>query len=544
MFNHPIRLAPMAPMPPDPLHQIASPSVMQEEHPLPHAPQRRRPKLIRPRATLCNSVCQSLAHVVYQQVRIKIRLLIRKRHARAGRKPPRNHGPRGKRRRMAMRASNLRKRRLPPLARRRRSRGSRRRQHPHKIRKPLNIRKPPRARPTAAPGSSREMQRVLRSRIEQAPRRLIALLREQLARHSHLHVVRLARKQQQRLVLRLPTESRNRPVVRVAVHVPAQVRVRMSVNSHRRFSRRVRLHVRKDRRIRNGFDQPRPKYGRRYTENNVRIPALPRKRISCGQEVRLRNVATNRVGSTGDHKKVVYLAVGCSVGPPLKPRLAHRPLRRDKPRHGILRPIKSGNRDLRIVRRARSTLLRLRVARHALVGIKSRAQPLRHAVYFREPRLPILEKRRLVRRKPLQWSAGSCRPTPHARIDWPRFTLPTRANTQTQRRNHHNANTRAHPSAKCNHSRLHGLGYAHCTPSQLLTTQKGAAPGRLAPPQSRSQSASLFGRFNDLQGGSHHQKMKTGRVHPLSTYGGDQESALEKTKSAPDPFFLHLILGA
>jgi hypothetical protein len=67
----------------------------------------------------------------------------------------------------------------------------------------------------------------------------------------------------------------------------------------------------------------------------------------------------------------------------------------------------------------------------------------------------------------------------------------------------------------------------------------------MAPPQSRSQSASLFGRFNDLQGGSHHQKMKTGRVRPLSTYGGgNQESALEKTKSAPDPFFKHLIRGA
>lgn len=76
MLNHPIGLAPFAPMLPNRFHQIARSPIVQEKHPLPNSPQRRRPKLIWPRAALRNPIRQSASHVVHQQVRVQIRRLI------------------------------------------------------------------------------------------------------------------------------------------------------------------------------------------------------------------------------------------------------------------------------------------------------------------------------------------------------------------------------------------------------------------------------------------------------------------------------------
>src|SRR5207245_5743583 len=62
------------------------------------------------------------------------------------------------------------------------------------------------------------------------PRRLVPLRLEEFARDAHLDVVGLAREQQERLVLRLPAEPRNGPVVAVEVeHVvePADAKRRL-----------------------------------------------------------------------------------------------------------------------------------------------------------------------------------------------------------------------------------------------------------------------------------------------------------------------------
>ena len=65
---------------------------------------------------------------------------------------------------------------------------------------------------------------VVGHRRELAARRLVTLDLEQLVGDAHLDVVGLAREQQQRLVLRLPAEARDRAVVAVAVDLPDMVR--------------------------------------------------------------------------------------------------------------------------------------------------------------------------------------------------------------------------------------------------------------------------------------------------------------------------------
>ena len=68
----------------------------------------------------------------------------------------------------------------------------------------------------------REVERVLRRGVEETARRFVALLREKLVRDSHLDVVGLAREHEKRLVLRLPSESGNGPIVCAEVHVSAR----------------------------------------------------------------------------------------------------------------------------------------------------------------------------------------------------------------------------------------------------------------------------------------------------------------------------------
>src|SRR5262249_51454232 len=74
-----VSLGPIAGMRFDRLQQVFGASVMQEEDTLADAPQRRRPELATVGATLCDTILQANAHIVDQQVRIQVDLLIAQR---------------------------------------------------------------------------------------------------------------------------------------------------------------------------------------------------------------------------------------------------------------------------------------------------------------------------------------------------------------------------------------------------------------------------------------------------------------------------------
>src|SRR6516164_9673196 len=66
---------------------------------------------------------------------------------------------------------------------------------------------------------------VLGRGVEQTSGSLVALLREDLVGHAHFDVISLRREQEEGLVLRLPSEAGDRPVVRAAIDIAAQVGV-------------------------------------------------------------------------------------------------------------------------------------------------------------------------------------------------------------------------------------------------------------------------------------------------------------------------------
>src|SRR5262245_17949122 len=79
-------------------HQVSRPSIMEEEDALSDAPERSGSELVGAGTTLRDSVGEAFAHVVDEKVRVKIRRLIGKRSARAGRRAARDLCARGKQR--------------------------------------------------------------------------------------------------------------------------------------------------------------------------------------------------------------------------------------------------------------------------------------------------------------------------------------------------------------------------------------------------------------------------------------------------------------
>jgi hypothetical protein len=91
MLDDPARLAALAFVISDRLYQVGRPSVMEEEDPLSDTPERSGSELVRAGTALRDAVSESFAHVVYENVRVKIRRLIGKRSTRARRRATRNH---------------------------------------------------------------------------------------------------------------------------------------------------------------------------------------------------------------------------------------------------------------------------------------------------------------------------------------------------------------------------------------------------------------------------------------------------------------------
>src|SRR5260370_14366946 len=96
-------------------------------------------------------------------------------------------------------------------------------------------------------GGSREVERGLGRGVEQTARSSVALLGEELIGYPHLDVVCLAGEHEQGLVLCLPSEAGNCPVVCTAVRIAAQVRVRVPRDAQPRLEGCVGLNVRDDR---------------------------------------------------------------------------------------------------------------------------------------------------------------------------------------------------------------------------------------------------------------------------------------------------------
>src|SRR5258708_1449125 len=102
MFDDLICLAAMAAVISDGFHQIGRASIMEEEDALPDAPKRSGSELVGAGGTLRDAVGEAFAHVVDDEVRVKIRGLIRKGSGWGGRGAAGNLCARGQRGGMAM----------------------------------------------------------------------------------------------------------------------------------------------------------------------------------------------------------------------------------------------------------------------------------------------------------------------------------------------------------------------------------------------------------------------------------------------------------
>src|SRR5580692_9452610 len=112
---------------------------MEEEDALSDAPQRSGSELVRPSATLRDTVGQAVAHVVHEQVGEKGCSLIGERSTRTGRGAARNPWSGGKRRRVAMHTTNLREQVTSPFAGRCGWSGCWWSEHPHKVGKRFDV---------------------------------------------------------------------------------------------------------------------------------------------------------------------------------------------------------------------------------------------------------------------------------------------------------------------------------------------------------------------------------------------------------------------
>jgi hypothetical protein len=325
-------------------------AIVEEEDTLPDAPKRSGPELVRAGGALRNAVGQASAHVVNKEVGKKVRCLVRQGSAWDRRGAAGNHLTRGQRRRVAMGTTNFYEGRSSVGYGGRVGRRRGRSQHAHEAGKGFYVGD---NRGIGSGGSHRrrKVECVVRRRRENAGRSLVALLRKHFVGNAHFHVIGLGRKQEQGFVLRFPPETSDGAIVCAAVHVAAQDRVWVTGNTQRGLQGRIGFLVGEDGGVWDRFDQAGSKNRRRYSEDNVGIPALAGERISRGQEDKLRDVATGGVFPAADNEQRVNIAVGDAVAF-LEARFAHGAVRRDEPRHGVLCPIERRDSDQRVLRRA------------------------------------------------------------------------------------------------------------------------------------------------------------------------------------------------
>ncbi len=237
---------------------------------------------------------------------------------------------------------------------------------------------------------------VVRNRLELAGEVFFPLGLEQLVGDTLLDVVRLAREQKQRLVLRLPAETRDRAVIAVVIglagdRATGDVEIRPAFDPQRALLARVGSLVCEYRAVRDLLDQPRPEDRGGDPKDHVLIRELRR-------EVRLREAATIRTRPAGDGEQSVDTAIGGSIrGIRVRheSRLAYRPVRRDERGNEVGSAVLAGERHLRIHKRARSADCRLRMTPGATVQVHPRSEPVGNGVHFIERVQAVDEKRGL-----------------------------------------------------------------------------------------------------------------------------------------------------
>src|SRR5207249_10594679 len=171
-LDDPVCLAAAALVGPDRLDQAGGSSVMEEEDALPDAPERSGPELIGAGAALRDAVRETPAHVVDEKVGEEIHRAVGQRGARVCRGAACDRLAGGERGCVAEGTAYLCKNGPPIRGGRRLGRGSWRGQHPHEVRKRLDVRDNGRIRLGGGPRGGGEVNRAVRRSLEDAVRSL------------------------------------------------------------------------------------------------------------------------------------------------------------------------------------------------------------------------------------------------------------------------------------------------------------------------------------------------------------------------------------
>ena len=231
----------------DCLQKVGRSSVVEEENTLTETPQWRCTELIRSGMALGDVVRQPRAHLMDQQIGEEVDLFVTERSAR---RQPCHEG-----RCVTERAAGRRKQCSAVRDGGRISSGRRWREEAHEDRELHDI-----ARHVIGQRHA-EVRVIFRNSIEEAPGRFVPLILKYFVGHPLLDVVRLARKELQRLVLRFPPNSRDRTVIAIGI--------RFAVNTQGALLIAVGNPVRENRGVLNRLDQTRPEKRRGDSEDEI-----------------------------------------------------------------------------------------------------------------------------------------------------------------------------------------------------------------------------------------------------------------------------------
>src|SRR5262249_23297983 len=239
-------------------------------------------------------------------------------------------------------------------------------------------------------GSSRgvDVRDVVGHRLELAG--FFTFLGEELVADALLDVVSLAGEQQERLVLGLPAEARDRSVVAVAIRVTGrQEALDPAQDTERALRRGVGRLVRHDGGVGNRFDQPQTERRCGNAEDHV-VPGDLSVKVFLVDRAG-RSVA-RLVDPATDDKQRVDAAVAGAIRLELEARFTHGPIALDEGWHEILRAERRRHPDLRIHGRAGAAGHGLSVAAGAAVEVETRTEAVTDALDFDEGITARVEK--------------------------------------------------------------------------------------------------------------------------------------------------------
>src|SRR5262249_48993841 len=232
-----------------------------------------------------------------------------------------------------------------------------------------------------------------------------ALLREELVANALLDVVRLAGEEQQRFVLGLPAEARDRPVVAASVRIAGgQEPLRPAENAERSLRRGVGRLVGHDGGVRDRFDQAQCERRRGNAEDQVGAGHLSSEVLLLDRAGR--GVA-GLVDATTDDEERVDAAIAGAVGLELEARFAHGAIAPDERRDDVLGAECGRDADLRVRGRAGAAGRGLGVTPGTAVQIETRTETVPDAFRFQKGVTARLEERLLPGRESREIVAGS-----------------------------------------------------------------------------------------------------------------------------------------